>query len=582
MSAKHRGTPEQHRDNKVDVPGKVRKLRGKSQEDIENIPKAERQRMEREQRIRDLQSKGGGKKPIKTGPKRSSKVIGWIVGIAAALALLVWLLSAIGVPQRFLPAMRVGNENVSILEYNYYYNSLVSFYQQSLGGQTIDMDGTALYSEEEETWGEFFARMAEASIQETYILADKAEEAGFTGTEEGSASVDQYFIDLAEQTGGQVEMELYLEGVYGKGASSSTLRPIMEQQRVASEYSNEIPAGYSFTDEEVEARYEEDTGAYDLVDYHMFSMRADTTVAEGETPLTDEEKADRMDEVRELAESAVEDLDDPEDFETVADEYRDQLQALQLASKADEVAAGADEEDEEEDPDEEDVDRTFYASRGRTSIYPNSVAEWLFDDEREENDTAFFEEGELFYVLQFLERKQDTRPVPDVRFTLFPASLYEGANEEMQHAALAAAESLLEKIDNEDDLLAIDAALEDGSYKGEEVENTDDETDETETVTIKPQPSALVEDLTPTTGLEQAVSGWAIDSEREVGDVTAVQGNYGSYVAVISDIDEDETQQTYQIRFMLAQEKYRDDMEVWRNQDDYQLERVQPGYWIAN
>lgn len=581
MSAKHPSTPEQHRDNKVDVPGKVRKLRGKSQEDVDSIPKAERQRLEREQRIRALQSKEGGKKPIKTGPKRSSKVIGWVVGIVAALALLVWVLSAIGVPQRFLPAMRVGSERVSILEYNYYYHSLVSFYQQSLGGQAIDMDGAALYSEEEETWGEFFARMAEASIQETYILADKADEAGFTGSEEGSASVDQYFIDLSGQTGGQVEMELFLEGVYGRGASSSTLRPIMERQRVASEYSNEIPAGYSFTDEEVEARYQEDTSAYDLVDYHMFSMRADTTVAEGETPLTDEEKADRIDEVRELAESAVEELGEPEDFEGVADDYRDQLQALQIDSKADEVAAGADSDDEEE-ADEDDVDTTLYTDRGRTSIYPNSVAEWLFEDDREEGDTEFFEEGELFYVLQFRERRQDTRPVPDVRFSLFPASLYEGANERVRNAALAAAESLAEKIDNEDDLLAIDTALADGSYTGEEIELTDEETDETETVTVKPQPSALVEDVTPTTGLEQAVSSWAIDSEREVGDVTSAQGNYGSYVAVITDIDEDETQQTYQIRFMLAQEKYRDDMEVWRNQEEYQLERVQPGYWIAN
>lgn len=578
MSAKQRRTPEQEAETHNVDGSETMNKRDRNQEEAESVSKIERQRREREERIKALQTADGRKKPIKTRRRRSHKWIGWTVGIVVALAVLAWALNNLGVPQRYLTAAKVGDERISVLEYNYYYGSLVSFYQQSMGGQSIDLDADALYSEEDETWDEFFTRLTETSIQETYILLDKAEQAGYTMSEEGADSVDQYFTDVAAQIGSQFDMQMYLEGTYGPGASPDTLKPILEKQRLASEYSNEIPADYAFTDEEIESRYQEDTTLYDLVDYHQFSLRADTTVAEGETPLTDEQKEERIEEVRELAESALKELDEPEDFEAVADDYRDQLKKLQAESKADEVDAGLEDDDDEED----DVDTTLYENRGKTSIYPTSVATWLYEDDRDANDTEMIEEGEVFYIIQFRERKQDTRPVPDLRFTLFPASLYQGASAAQRSNALAAAEQLEEKIKNEDDLLDIDNGLEDESYVGEVIEVVDEETQEKEEVTVKPDPSMLVEEITLTSGLEQAIAGWAIEADRAVGDITSVQGNYGSYVAVITDIDDEDNQQTYNIRYVLAQEKYRDDMEAWRGESGYQLTQSRPGYWLTN
>ena len=554
MSAKQSNRSE----SEQDVQQKARRGRVSKREERrqlqEQLSKTERQRLEREERIRSLQSKDGGKKPIKTGPKRSTKVLSWTVGILVVLGIAVWFLTAIGLPQRYLPALRVGNENVSILEYNYYYHSLKAFYEQNMGGEPIDEDADALFSDQEETWGEFFDRMTEASIQETYILVDLADEAGFAVSEEGKDEVQLYFDQLGLQVGGELAMENYLELNYGKGARRSSMTPIMERQRLASEYSNEIPDGYNFTDEEIEALYEENSSAYDLVTYHQFSLRADTSVDEGEAPLSDEEKEEIIDEVRELAEAALEEVEDADSFRDVAEDYQQQLRVLQAENKGDLL------EDEESERPENDPTRM--ENRKKNAIFPTSVGTWVFEDERTEGDTELFDEGEVFYIVYFEERVQDTRPVPSIRVTLFPASVYEGATLEQRDEAFAAAEALAEEISSEQDLLDLDEALENDSYEGD----------------VEPQPSVLVEDVSLQTGLEQTLSDWAIATDREVGDITALKGNMGSYTVVVTSINETDDQQTLAIRYELAQEKYSEDMEAWIDDAKYAVTRVQPWY----
>ena len=102
-----------------------------------NLDKVSLRRQKTEKRLEAMKAKDGSKKPIRTG-SRFGRLLFPITVVALVLVLVVWILFAVGVPQRIARPISIGENKVGTVEYNYYYaNNLSQFASMGLIPQTV-------------------------------------------------------------------------------------------------------------------------------------------------------------------------------------------------------------------------------------------------------------------------------------------------------------------------------------------------------------------------------------------------------------------------------------------------------------
>ena len=99
-----------------------------------------REREARRERLKHQTLASGKKRPIK--PHKKKGWIGGLVSVLVVVAVLLWVVIGYGLPQRYLTAMTVQGERVSVAEYNYYYNQLIQIYKNQMG-QELDLNSEA-------------------------------------------------------------------------------------------------------------------------------------------------------------------------------------------------------------------------------------------------------------------------------------------------------------------------------------------------------------------------------------------------------------------------------------------------------
>ena len=131
----------------------------------------------------------------------------------------------------------------------------------------------------------------------------------------------------------------YLNVVYGSGMTPDIYESSVKDQLLVSKYAAAYSETLTFTDEEIQAYYDEHKNEYDLVDgeYVSISGSPETkTDDEGNTiEMTDEEKAAALEEekaaVKEQAEALQARLEAGEDPEALAEEFSDSLYSSEVA-----------------------------------------------------------------------------------------------------------------------------------------------------------------------------------------------------------------------------------------------------------
>lgn len=281
---------------------------------------AELYREERKKRMAAEAKKSAKKKNPKVAraKKIAGKVIAIVLSVVIALGAVYAVLNFFGVPQKVLPAAKIGDQKVSIAKYDYYYmemylnilNTVQSYnsqYGEGAGALYTGFDSTKApedqpYDEESlgeiegfegenPTWADFLRCNTLNSLQSYMAYAKMARDAGITLTEEETANIDQE-IKSTRETAEQNDYSLnrFLTKYYGKGASEKLQREIMEEKSLASKYAQQKNEELSngITDEQIEAEYNENMANYALVSVSAFTVSADTSsVAED---ATDEEK----------------------------------------------------------------------------------------------------------------------------------------------------------------------------------------------------------------------------------------------------------------------------------------------------
>ena len=287
-------------------------------------------------------------------------------------------------------ALSVGETDFSAADFNYYYYNIVNEYISSyeeyfsyLGIETSDQFLDSEYSEGV-TWRQYFKDYTIDELTELGSLLNAAAEDNFTLTQEQIDDLDSYFTSLSSYAAGlDMNIDDYYESQFGEGVTEEIYRRNMERSTLASSYSEHISEQLreSYTDEEIETYYNENSDDVDVVDYNYFFMSG--IVSANDDSITSEEA---MAQAYSDSENFVARLEDGESFYDLSYEYAREISKTRY----------------------EDESASHRRGMTKSSII-DDFSDWLFDSEREAGDITIVEGNpdntyEGYFVVQFLDR----------------------------------------------------------------------------------------------------------------------------------------------------------------------------------
>ncbi len=302
--------------------------------------------------------------------------------------------------------IKVGDEKVTQVEFDYYYNLAKSNYLAQnrfmlayMGVDTSRDISRQMYSEDM-TFQDHFEELAVDSIIQNRALRAEAKAAGFEY--DASSDYEEFMDSLKEaaKAAGQSENDFIRENL-GKYATASRLKNIMMKNLESSAYYESVAEAKMPGDEEAVAYYEENKDTYDSVDYRI-------TVVKAELPTEPTDLADPVDETEPEAESDAEGSD-AEGSDTEEEAYQPSEAEIEFAMKN--AKAEADKALKTVKKDGE-----LKENVQRSGVY-GDVREWLFDSERKAGDTTIIENSSshLYNVIAFEKRYLDEAPTYDIR-----------------------------------------------------------------------------------------------------------------------------------------------------------------------
>lgn len=351
-----------------------------------NEEKANDYRLERKKRLAKAaktRKKGGDSTKVVS-------IIVYAVCIALVLALCCFGLYQFGVPQKVMPALKVGDRTYSVAEYSYYYTTVFQTYansQNSLGialydsskdpasQTTTDEDGNTI------TYDELFRNKVKENLETANYYLAKAKADGVTLSDESKSEIDSTISELesyAKQYG--YSASRYISVLYGKGLNVKKFRSLLEEQFLVSQYTSDETDGIlsAISDEEIEAKYAEDPTAYQLVDIRLLGMslpKADATATDA---------ADATADVVAKSEEMLNRITDEASFIELAKEYCDEGDRETFESETASLVKG--------------LKKSIVSSN-----ISSDLADWLFDAGRAVGDKRTFTSDEYQYVIYLIK-----------------------------------------------------------------------------------------------------------------------------------------------------------------------------------
>lgn len=247
------------------------------------------------------------------------------VAIAVFIALCIILNTSLPFQ---MTAVKVGSENLSAAEMNYYYAN--AYYNYSGYFSMFGVDTTKpLKSQEcvlmeEGTWHDFLLQEATESARSLEALYQDAMANGFTLSEEGKTAVEESLAELPQyaESYGYTKVNDYLKALYGTGVDEDLLREMMTKGTLVNEYVAEQYNSYTYTADELEAYYEEhiaDFVNYQFLYYFIAAETEEVTDAEGST--TKEVVEGGVDAALDTAKELAAKVTDQASFEAAVEAY---------------------------------------------------------------------------------------------------------------------------------------------------------------------------------------------------------------------------------------------------------------------
>ncbi len=303
--------------------------------------------------------------PAKKEKKKLSE--GWILAISVVLVIVAVFGTVLGIRyyQRNQTVMVIGDKELTVKEFNHYFNQTASSYQSfasylginpatpvdqqkisadSIGMmQPLGMDVEILEAYKQEdgsydiTWAGYFAACAKKTAAESYAVYQAAQDAGYEMSQEVKDSIESEINNMSSYAlmyG--MELDEFIEANYGDGCDEETYREFLTVNSCAADYAQNL----TYDAEKIDARYAETTEDFDVVSYLVYKVAAtepaetdaeatDAETTEGATDETTEETVITEEQAKEMAEAMEAEFDlTNEDITANCDQTRSTAKAV--------------------------------------------------------------------------------------------------------------------------------------------------------------------------------------------------------------------------------------------------------------
>lgn len=446
--------------------------------------------------------------------KKTRKLAIIVVAIIVALLVIAVVLNSKFIRRDFT-AVKVGDMEFSAAEYEFfyhncyydYYSYVYSSEMANYASMLLPQSGTPHASQsyrDGQTWKDFFDEYTFENLSRYVGLYNEGKSVGFEMSEEELAEVQEELDGLSDTAAlyGYTDVNKYLTNLYGSSITMEILEKCINFISYANAYEESYKAAIEFTDDEINAQYEEDKNMYDSYEYRYFLVKAES-VEETDYDSTEEYEAAKeaaQAEARALAESYVSKIKSEEDYIAVAKEY-------------DSESYGED-------------DSTFRRYNGE--LLGSTYGDWLRDSSRKSGDMTTADISTGTYVVYFLNRSDNHYNTVNARMIVIPydtvdADDYEDEEDDTAYNEAVAAEIEEARVKAED---LLQQWKDEGG--GEELfgEYADDNTKESG------YEGGLHENI-PQYQYSDEINNWLYDATRVEGDTAIFYSeNSGAYYII--------------------------------------------------
>lgn len=349
--------------------------------------------------------------------EKSSKMTWLLIGglFVVVVGLAIWYYIANGYQEKSTEAVKVNDKSYTVSDVNFYGGILGMGMTQdplfTLKGRQLLAQTNILPDRPEATLRDLLLdEVYKLLKEETYLSAGVAKD-NFTPKENVDEVLKQ-FIDQYSNMATQMQesLEQVVQDSFGKGMTVANLKERIRTFLINRYYQQHLVEDKTYTDKEIQAKYEANKDDIDQVKFRRFSVSAadmkepakeepTTNPTETQKELTEEEKKakaekdekeekDALAKAKKLAEEVLSKVQgkSEEDFKKTAEEYLPQTQKDHFVATK---------------------DPTLMDGVPKAYMSPD-LAEWLYSPDRKAGDVKLFDTGSSYIVAMFMERYQPT------------------------------------------------------------------------------------------------------------------------------------------------------------------------------
>lgn len=443
----------------------------------------------------------------------------------------------------------VDGQKISIGMYDYYYASIVSYYEQYASYGYYNLDTTKDYSKQYTTdddgkkisWQKFFETEALNEVEQITTYYSKAIDEGVTLTSAQKKTIDKQITSLKDSASqNDVSLDQYIKANFGAYCSEDTIRLMLEQYYLSANYKGKFKSEIKVTNDDVDKYYNEHKNDYKKIEFYYIASPYDATddASKSKSIKNAEKTMAKMKDKKSVLALV------PEVYSSYIDS--DVKSSMESDSKLTEKKA----REEAVKSYESNVVATV---TGSTSPFDDEMNTWLFSDDTKVGSKKYYvdeDAGYIYIVLKTSKATVEDDETYTVRHILItPESDSDSSSsssdsstkkytDEQWAAAKKKAESVLEKFNKTDKSEYSFAKL------AEEYS--------TDTASTSSGSSDAFGGLYESVTLGQMVpefEKWAIDDSRKYGDTGIVKSDYGYHIMFfINDCPEYESKIIAQIK----------------------------------
>lgn len=425
--------------------------------------------------------------------------------------------------------MTVGNTDVSVGMYNFYYQNIVKQYVQyaSNGYYDIDLskDFSTQYTTDDDgneiSWQDRFKENTTELIKKNTIYYQKGIESGITLTDAQKEMIETQLDNIKNAaSSANLGVNEYIAQTYGDNCGLETLRKYLEQNYISSVYYYQQQIKLRPSEDELNAYFKENENDYKSCSYAILEAEYDTSSDATKKAAVDNAKA------------AIAKITDEDSMKALIPEF-----CSDLISKY--ISAGY-------FTDESDAVDAFAGAMDSTSVksdvesnFGEDIADWMFNTDTAVGSLNYYADenaGVIYIIMKTSQPALDSDSASKVYSVRHILVIPESGDDDSSSSSSSS--TATKKYTEEEWASALEKAnsILDEYNKGDKTELSFAElaekyTDDTSSTSVNM--NNMYGGGIMDTQLGQMVSdfeNWAIDSSRKYGDVEIVKSSYGYHI----------------------------------------------------